>query len=250
MKINKKNKEKLNEFIDVILKNKSAYKSFYKFNHINSLNLTLKIYNDFVNKLNINEYVDISNLKFINVNEYINKVEISNNRILYYDNTIKDLYEIVKESILYVSKINNNDDIVSLIKVKLTQYLLTDYLEKINFKNEEYKKMKEYYLINNIYISTLIKYELDSNSLNDIKDKYKVFINENDLKKFNIISNKNEIYSELYSIYIYELIKEKKDKNMYFDIMKSNLNINDFIIKYGIDNNKKIIESYQKKYNL
>ena len=190
-----------------------------------------------LNKLHLFDFIKLLSQKINkSINQYtfniifkVNK-HITNNTS--YDNDIF-FFTTLKRHIMYNIKINENNEINSLLKVNIPRYF---YINNNNNLNISQNNMNNYYIINIPYINDIQQYNLINSQLfiNDDDNLIKYFINFYTNEKDNCILNQNIlnhrlIRNKLKNRNIFTITKYMDD--IYNDIVNNEKNFNKMKIK-------------------
>ena len=246
-------------FLNYILKDKYDTK-YYSLRMYNNLSKTKKIYLNFINDFGLEDlskevlFIN-SSLKYKESGIY----DIDSNKkvVIILNNNTKDLFNLVRYSIILDQLNKKNDEVVSYIKSMLVEKKLLDYLKKIKYSNIECEKIKKYNLMEVLYISNIInctleeiKYynqvlDINNNIFNQTELNIKKHIDNSELTKYDLLNSKKYIYGIIYSSYLHQTLTDIDILNF----LNTSMNFNQFLELYIKDTNKeKILNNYNKEY--
>ena len=227
----------------------------YNLRLYNNLDKTKKIYLDFILKQGLNNLLE--NVVFINENPKYKESGIYDKRVIVIlKNNTKDLFDLVRYTILLEQLEKGNDEIVSYIKAMLIEKKLLDYLVSINYSQVECEKIKKCNLMEILYISNLINCGLEEvkiynqvidinyNLIDETEQKIKKHIDNNELFKYNLMNSKKYIYGIIYSSYLHQKLSDE-DVNI---LLNTNLKFNEFKELYIKEDKEKILNYYNIEY--
>ncbi len=251
--------DELLDYLNFILKDEYNTKS-HCLRLYNNLEKTKKLYSSFINEYNLN---DLSKeVIFVNSSpKYkesgIYDIESNKKVIVTLNNNIKDLFDLVRYTIVLEQLNKGNDEVVSYIKAMLIEKKLLDYLVKIGYSKIECEKIKKYNLMEVIYISNIlnctideIKFynqvlEVNDNIINETEKNIKKHIDISELNKYDLTNSKKYIYGIIYSTFLHQNLNDEE----IIKLLNTSLKFSDFVDIYikNVDK-EKIFDYYNKEY--
>ena len=251
--------DELLDYLNFILKDKYSTKS-HSLRLYNNLDKTKKLYSSFITEYNLNDLSQdvlfvTSNHKYKESGIY----DVNSNKkvVIILNNNTKDLFDLVRYSIILDQFNKGNDEIVSYIKAMLVEKKLLDYLIKIGYSEVECEKIKEYNLMEVLYISNILNCTIDEvkfynqvlevsgNIVHETEKNIKKHIDINELNKYDLINSKKYIYGIIYSTYLHQNLNDDEISKL----LNTSMKFNDFIDGYikNVDK-EKIFDYYEKEY--
>lgn len=281
----------LEKFIKHIIEDKNVitnpiFRTYYVENKI------MNLCNDFMESIGYGDYFKSIRENIIFVGYKDNDKKISNIKIkeigcyringkkcivIFMNHDIKDLYQLVHE----IMHCYNMENRVSIVWSKLTEtmsflieYLLTDYLDNINYNDNNYHRFKQYRLFNTKVIANLLKLEfmeidkylktgiINLETVRQSKLYFQYLRSNNFSRSSNIEKTEQYIYAIMFASYIHER-KLKNNSLDEFNLLNDTLaniefreflNFIDLDLKNSIscdlteESYQKIFKSYDKKY--
>ncbi len=258
--LSKKFKETKNdtlvEYLDYILKDK--YENCNNLRLYNTIEKTKKIYSDFIGKYNLDNLLDdviFESHLYRFKQTGITDVDSNKKVVIIPENNTKDLFNLVRYTIILDQMNKGNDEIVSYIKAMLVEKKLLDYLISIDYSKIECEKIKKYNLMEILYISNIVNCGLEEikmynqtltvsqNIFDKTKNDVKKCITNDELLKYTFLNSKKYIYGIIYSSYLHQNLSD--DEICIF--LNTSMNFNDFIDYYKEDKDN-LYKCYDKEY--
>ncbi len=260
--LSKKFKETKNdtlvEYLDYILKDK--YENCNNLRLYNTIEKTKKIYSDFIGKYNLDNLLDdviFESHLYRFKQTGITDVDSNKKVVIIPENNTKDLFNLVRYTIILDQMNKGNDEIVSYIKAMLVEKKLLDYLISIDYSKIECEKIKKYNLMEVIYISNIlnctideIKFynqvlEVNDNIINETEKNIKKHIDISELNKYDLTNSKKYIYGIIYSTFLHQNLNDEE----IIKLLNTSLKFSDFVDIYikNVDR-EKIFDYYNKEY--
>jgi len=251
--------DELLDYLNFILKDKYNTKC-YSLRLYNNLEKTKKLYSGFIKEYNLNDLLEdvlfvSSNPKYKESGIY--DIDSNKKAVVTLNNNTKDLFDLVRYSTILDQLNKGNDEIVAYIKAMLIEKKLLDYLVKIGYSKTECEKIKEYNLMEILYISNIlnctideIKFynqvlEVNENIIYETEKNIKKHIEINDLNKYDLNNCKKYIYGIIYSSFLHQNLNDEE----IIKLLNTSLNFSDFVDIYIKNVNKeKILDYYNKEY--
>lgn len=244
-------------YLNFLLEDKYDTKC-YNLRLYNNLDKTKKLYSDFIKESNLNDLSQ--DVLFTNSSPKYKEsgiYDIDSNKkvVVILNNNTKDLFNLVRYSTILEQLDKDNDEVVSYIKAMLVEKKLLDYLIKIGYSKIECEKIKEYNLMEVLYVSNILNCTLDEikhyNQVLDVSDdilyqteiNIKKHIEISELNKYDLVSSKKYIYGIIYSTYLHQNLSDEE----IYKLLNTSLKFNDFVDIY-IKDKEKILDYYSKEY--
>ena len=251
--------DELLDYLNFLLKDKYETRC-YNLRLYNNLDKTKKLYSNFIKEYNLD---DLSQeVLFTNISPKYKEsgiYDIDSNKkvVVTLNNNTKDLFNLVRYSIILEQLNKGNDEVVSYIKAMLIEKKLLDYLVKMDYSKTECEKIKEYNLMEVIYISNIlnctideIKFynqvlEVNDNIINETEKNIKKHIDISELNRYDLTNSKKYIYGIIYSTYLHQNLSDEEIHKL----LNTSLKFNEFVDRYikNIDK-EKILDYYGKEY--
>ena len=251
--------EDLIEYLNYILEDKYDTK-YCNLRLYNSVDKTKKIYLDFIKKYNLDDLLD--NVIFNNKNyrfkeSGIYDIDSNKKAVININNNTKDLFDLVRYSIILDQMNKGNDEVVSYIKAMLVEKKLLDYLIEIGYSNIECEKIKKYNFMEILYISNIVNcgleeikmynqtFTISDNIFNKTKNNVKKCIENDEIIKYNFLNSKKYIYGIMYSTYLHQKLNDEQ----FYEFLNTNMKFSEFVSKYKEDSSD-IYKSYDREYRI